>query len=55
MVDPQGAQQNYARLAQIRAKGRYGFYEALDFTRSRLPEDERSSPSSAATWPITRA
>lgn len=40
MVDPQGAQQNYARLAQIGAKGRYGFYEALDFTRSRLPEDE---------------
>lgn len=40
MVDPQGAQQNYARLAQIGAQGRYGFYEAVDFTRSRLPEDE---------------
>ena len=40
MVDPQGAQQNYARLAEMGARGRYGFYEALDFTRSRLPDDE---------------
>jgi cyclic beta-1,2-glucan synthetase len=40
MVDPHGAQQNYARLAEIGAKGRYGFYEALDFTRSRLQDDE---------------
>jgi cyclic beta-1,2-glucan synthetase len=40
MVDPAGAQRNYARLAGIGAKGRYGFYEALDFTRSRLPDDE---------------
>ncbi len=28
------------RLAEIGASGRYGFYEALDFTRSRLPEGE---------------
>ncbi len=40
MVDPHGALQNYARLAEIGASGRYGFYEALDFTRSRLPEGE---------------
>lgn len=40
MVDPHGAQQNFARLAQMGAKGRFGFYEAIDFTRSRLPEDE---------------
>jgi cyclic beta-1,2-glucan synthetase len=40
MVDPQGARRNYARLAKMGAKGRYGFYEALDFTRSRLPEKE---------------
>jgi cyclic beta-1,2-glucan glucanotransferase len=40
MVDPHGALQNYARLAQLGARGRYGFYEALDFTRSRLPEGE---------------
>lgn len=40
MVDPERARQNYARLAELGAQGRYGFYEALDFTRSRLPEDE---------------
>jgi cyclic beta-1,2-glucan synthetase len=40
MVDPRGARGNYNRLAEIGARGRYGFYEALDFTRSRLPDDE---------------
>lgn len=40
MVDPHGAKKNYTRLAEMGACGRYGFYEALDFTRSRLPDDE---------------
>jgi cyclic beta-1,2-glucan synthetase len=40
MVDPPGANRNYLRLAEMGARGRYGFYEALDFTRSRLQEDE---------------
>ena len=40
MVDPSSARENYARLRKMGADGRYGFYEALDFTRSRLPEDE---------------
>ena len=39
MVDPQAAVQNFARLANAGALGRHGFYEALDYTRSRLPED----------------
>ncbi len=30
--------QNYARLASVGALGTYGFYEALDYTRARLPE-----------------
>ncbi|WP_129646082.1 GH36-type glycosyl hydrolase domain-containing protein [Peristeroidobacter agariperforans] len=38
MVDPKAAMQNYARLASVGALGAYGFYEALDYTRSRLPE-----------------
>ena len=41
MVDPQDARQNYSRLAQMGARGRYGFYEALDFTRLRLPDNEQ--------------
>ncbi|MGV8984726.1 MAG: GH36-type glycosyl hydrolase domain-containing protein [Cypionkella sp.] len=37
MVDPQAALQNYVALANLGAEGRYGFYEALDFTPSRVP------------------
>ena len=39
MVDPAAAARNFARLASVGACGRYGFYEALDYTPSRLPED----------------
>ncbi len=38
MIDPHAARENYARLAEMGTSGRYGFFEALDFTRSRLPE-----------------
>ena len=38
MVDPERAALNFARLIAIGARGRYGFFEALDYTRSRLPE-----------------
>ena len=38
MVDPQAASRNFDRLAAVGASGRYGFYEALDYTPSRLPE-----------------
>jgi cyclic beta-1,2-glucan synthetase len=40
MIDPVAAEQNYARLAALGAEGRYGFYEAVDFTPSRLHEDD---------------
>ncbi len=39
MVDPAAAARNIARLAGVGACGRYGFYEALDYTPSRLPEN----------------
>ena len=38
MVDPRAAARNFARLAALGACGRFGFYEALDYTRARLPE-----------------
>ncbi|WP_301584218.1 GH36-type glycosyl hydrolase domain-containing protein [Halomonas alkaliantarctica] len=38
MIDPEGAFKNYRRLAEMGALGRYGYYEALDLTRSRLPK-----------------
>jgi cyclic beta-1,2-glucan synthetase len=40
MVDPDGALDNFRRLARLGALGRYGFHEALDFTPSRLREDQ---------------
>src|SRR6185312_7460587 len=39
MVDPEAAARNFARLEVIGARGRYGFYEALDYTPGRLPEN----------------
>ena len=41
MVDPRAALNNFARLEEAGARGAYGFYEALDFTPSRLPEQAR--------------
>ncbi len=38
MEDPKGAMQNFAALPDLGAEGRFGFYEALDFTAARLPE-----------------
>ena len=38
MVDPAAALHNLARLAAVGARGRYGWYDALDYTKSRLPE-----------------
>ena len=48
------ARENYRQLAAMGALGRYGFYKALDFTRSRLPGDE-TLRSSAISWRIIRA
>ena len=38
MVDPHRARLNYDRLSTLGADGRFGFYEAVDFTKVRLPE-----------------
>jgi cyclic beta-1,2-glucan synthetase len=40
MIDPRAASANLKRLAQAGARGRYGFYEALDYTPSRMPDGE---------------
>jgi cyclic beta-1,2-glucan synthetase len=39
MVNPKAALNNFARLEEVGARGIYGFYEALDYTPSRLPDD----------------
>jgi cyclic beta-1,2-glucan synthetase len=38
MVDPESATRNFELLTAVGARGRYGFYEALDYTHSRIPE-----------------
>ena len=40
MIDPAAAVRNYAALAALGAEGRFGFYEAVDFTATRLHDDE---------------
>ena len=40
MFDPRAAVRNFAQLARIGAGGRYGFYEAIDYTAARIPEDK---------------
>jgi len=37
MVAPHAALRNFERLAALGAEGRFGFYEAVDFTAQRLP------------------
>ena len=37
MVEPRAAVANFLRLADAGAAGRYGYYEALDYTPRRLP------------------
>ncbi len=40
MVDPTAATRNFTRLAAIGGRGRYGYYEALDFTRKHLRDGQ---------------
>ena len=39
-ITPHAAVRNFARLAGAGGRGRYGWYEALDYTPARLPEGE---------------
>jgi cyclic beta-1,2-glucan synthetase len=41
MVAPQAAARNFESLEAMGARGRYGFYEALDFTPGRAPDGQR--------------
>ncbi|ART63397.1 GH36-type glycosyl hydrolase domain-containing protein [Kushneria marisflavi] len=41
MVAPKAAIENFERLRELGAEGRYGFFDAIDFTPTRLPLDRR--------------
>ncbi len=43
MLAPRPAVANFERLGRLGARGRHGFYEALDFTRRRVPEGQRDA------------
>ncbi len=43
MVDANAAAENFSHLALAGGSGRYGFYEAIDYTPSRLPEGESAA------------
>src|SRR5450631_3038349 len=38
MIEPAAAVRNFARLAEVGGRSRYGWYEALDYTPGRIPE-----------------
>ena len=40
MVEPRAATENFTRLAAAGGSGKFGFYEALDYTPTRLPEGD---------------
>lgn len=41
MVDPKAASRNLEQFEALGARGRYGFYEALDYTPARVPDGQR--------------
>ncbi len=44
MIDPKAALLNFDRLERLGGRGRFGWYDALDFTPSRLPEGKTVVP-----------
>lgn len=43
MYDAFNAVKNLKRLTKLKAEGIYGFYESIDFTKTRLPEKKESA------------
>jgi cyclic beta-1,2-glucan synthetase len=41
MIDPAAAKENLDRLAREGALARYGYYEAIDYTKERLPQNQQ--------------
>jgi cyclic beta-1,2-glucan synthetase len=47
MIDPVAAMENFVRLEEAGGRGAYGFYEAIDYTRARVPEGKNAAVVSA--------
>lgn len=46
-VDPRAATLNLRHLSRLGAEGRYGMWEAIDYTADRLPEGQKFAPVNA--------
>jgi cyclic beta-1,2-glucan synthetase len=44
MIDPKAAVRNFEHLEKLGGRGRFGWYDALDFTPARLPEGKEVAP-----------
>ena len=44
MIDPKAAIRNFAHLERLGARGRFGWYDAMDFTPARLRQDQEVVP-----------
>jgi cyclic beta-1,2-glucan synthetase len=55
MIAPREALANFQRLAGEGAEGKFGFYEAIDYTPDRLPHGQRLARRSDATPVPSRA
>jgi cyclic beta-1,2-glucan synthetase len=44
MIDPAAAMRNFERLQKLGGRGRFGWYEALDFSPARLPQGVPVAP-----------
>ena len=54
-IAPQAVLENLERLATEGMCGRFGFYEAIDYTPERLPARPRAASCCARGWRTTRA
>jgi len=54
-LQPQAVLENMAHLEQLNMLGRFGFYEALDYTKTRLPEKHRDDMPDQQAYAIVRS
>jgi cyclic beta-1,2-glucan synthetase len=54
MLEPQRAMANLRRLIEVGMRGDYGFYEAIDYSRQRLRDEDTSTNDSKGRGVIVR-
>ncbi len=54
-LQPQAVLENMAHLEQLNMLGRFGFYESLDYTKTRFPEKQRDDMPEGQTYAIVQS